>query len=113
MTVAINPTYLREEPTNHPHIVRVPSVCGGRSIVRGSRVAVWQIAQLFKAGRTMDEIVQEYPHLSAASIYDAISYYLDHQEEIERDILNNRIEAVLQKQNATLDSKGFLRFQGR
>ena len=96
--------------TGHPYIVRVPGVCGGRPIVRGSRVAVWHIARLFKAGYTVDEIEQEYPHLPPASIYDAISYYLDHQDEIEHDIAENRIETVTARHRLSIDERGFLRF---
>ena len=96
--------------TEHPYIVRVPGVCGGRPIVRGSRVAVWHIARLFKAGYTVDEIEQEYPHLPPAGIYDALSYYLDHQEEIECDIAENRVEAVIARHNLSIDERGLLRF---
>lgn len=45
-----------ETSTEHPYIVRIPGVCDGRPIIRGSRVAVWQIAWLFKAGETVDEL---------------------------------------------------------
>ncbi len=102
-----------ETSTEHPYIVRIPGVCDGRPIIRGSRVAVWQIAWLFKAGETVDEIVLDYPHLSSASIYDAISYYLDHQAEIEQDITENRIETLLSQPGVTMDKRGFLHFTDR
>jgi uncharacterized protein (DUF433 family) len=97
-----------ETQTEHPYIVHISGVCGGRPIVRGSRVAVWHIARLFKAGYTADEIEQEYPHLPPASIYDAISYYLDYQDEIERDILENRVETVAARHKLSIDERGFL-----
>jgi uncharacterized protein (DUF433 family) len=102
-----------ETRTEHPYIVRTAGVCGGRSIIRGSRIAVWQIAWLFKAGETMDEIALDYPHLSPASIYDAISYYLDHQAEIEQDIAENHIETLLAQPGVTMDKRGFLHFANR
>jgi uncharacterized protein (DUF433 family) len=38
---------------------------------------------------TPDELVREWPHLSLAQIYDALSYYHDHQEEVERHVKEN------------------------
>jgi uncharacterized protein (DUF433 family) len=98
------------QPTDHPHIVRVPGVAGGRPIIRGSRISVRHIAQLYKAGETVEEIVQSHPHLSPASVYDAISYYLDHQTEIEQEIADNRLEALVEKYGLDVDERGFVRF---
>src|SRR3954451_7408049 len=85
------------QPTDHPHIVRVSGVSGGRPIIRGSRISVRYLAQLYKVGETVEEIVQSHSHLSPASVYDAISYYLDHQAEIEQEIADNRLEALVEK----------------
>jgi uncharacterized protein (DUF433 family) len=97
-------------PTEHPYIVRVPGVCGGRPIIKGTRISVRHIAQLYKAGDLVDEMLQAHPHLSAAAVYDAISYYLDHQVEIEQEIAENRVEALAAKHGFTLDERGFIRF---
>ena len=78
--------------------------------MRGSRIAVWHIARLFKAGYTVDEIEQEYPHLPPAGVYDALSYYLDHQSEIEQDIAENRIEAVMTRHGLSMNERGVLQF---
>ncbi len=99
-----------EERTEHPHIIRVPGVCGGRPIVRGSRIAVWHIARLFRAGYTPTDIAQEFNHLSLTSIYDAVSYYLDHQVEVDEDLAANKLENALQAANATVDERGFVHF---
>ena len=84
-----------EVKTEHPHIVQVEGICGGRPTVRGSRIPVWQIAVMFKAGDTPEDILEAFPHLTAAQAYDAISYYLDHQDEIEQEIEENKIENFL------------------
>lgn len=68
------------------------------------------IAQLYKAGDLVDEMLQAYPHLNPAAIYDAIRYYLDHQAEIEQEISQNRLEALVAKHNLTLGERGFVRF---
>lgn len=98
------------ERTEHPHIVRVPGICGGRPIIEGSRISVRHIAQLYKAGDTVEEILQAHPHLSAAAVYDAISYYLDHQIEIEQQIAQNRLDTLSRQHNFSLDERGFVRF---
>jgi uncharacterized protein (DUF433 family) len=65
------------QQTEHPYIVRVQGICGGRPIIKGSRISVRHIAQLHKAGDLVEDMVQAHPHLSAAAVYDAISYYLE------------------------------------
>ncbi len=99
--------------TEHPHIVRVKGVCGGRPIIKGSRISVRDIATLYKGGDTVEEILQTYRHLTTAAIHDAISYYHDHQAEIEQEIRENRIENILAKYHATIDSRGRIIFPRR
>jgi len=97
------------QQTEHPYIVRVEGVCGGRPIIKVTRISVRHIAELYKRGDTVDEILKGHPHLSAAAVHDAISYYLDHQEEIEQEIVNNRLETVMTKAGVEIDKRGFLR----
>jgi uncharacterized protein (DUF433 family) len=35
---------------------------------------------------TPEELVTLFPHLTLAQVYDALSYYYDHKEEIDRDL---------------------------
>jgi uncharacterized protein (DUF433 family) len=98
------------ELTAHPYVVRVKGVCGGRPVIKGSRISVRHIAQLYKAGDSVEEILQAHPHLNPAAVYDAISYYLDHQQEIEEEIAENRLETLRAKYGVQVDKRGFLRF---
>jgi uncharacterized protein (DUF433 family) len=41
------------QPTEHPYIVRVAGICGGRPTIKRSRISVCHIAQLYKAGDTV------------------------------------------------------------
>jgi uncharacterized protein (DUF433 family) len=75
--------------TEHPHIVRIEGVRGGKEIVDGTGVPVWAIAFLWKTGSKPEEIAEEYS-LSLSQVFDALSYYLDHKDEIERQIEENR-----------------------
>jgi hypothetical protein len=63
---------------------------------------------VYKAGDSVEEILQLYPQLNATAVYDAISYYLDHQEEIEEEIAQNRLEALAEKHNFKVDERGFV-----
>ena len=71
--------------TEHPHIVRIEGVRGGKEVVEGSGVPVWAIAFLWRTGTTPEEIAEEY-RLPLAKVFDALSYYLDHQADIDRQI---------------------------
>jgi uncharacterized protein (DUF433 family) len=97
-------------PTEHPHIERRPGVCGGAPVVRGTRITVRHIAVLYKDGASVEEMLETYPHLQASWVHDAISYYLDHREEIEREIEANRIENVLAQTGGVMDEQGVVRF---
>ncbi len=85
------------EATEHPYIVRTPGIYGGRPRIKGSRISVRHIAQLYKLGETVEDMIQAHPHLTPASVYDALSYYLDHQAEIEQEIAESRLEALVDK----------------
>jgi uncharacterized protein (DUF433 family) len=98
------------QPTEHPHIVQVLGVCGGKPTLKGTRISVQHIACLYKTGDTVEDILQTYPYLPAAAVYDAISYYLDHQAAIEQAIADNRIDAVTKRYNLAMDERGVVSF---
>lgn len=59
-------------------------------MIRGSRVAVSDIVGYLQVGETPESIAQDIlPHLSLAQIYDALSYYHDHYDEIEAQLSTN------------------------
>lgn len=71
----------------HPYITRKRGVCGGKPIIRGTRIKVSQIViEYERLGWTPDEIVQAHPHLTLAQVHDALSYYYENVDEIERQI---------------------------
>src|SRR5438105_4232838 len=70
--------------TEHPHIERHPGVCGGNPVIERTRIPVrLLVAFINENGLTIEEIREAYPFLSLAQIYDALSYYHDHQVEID------------------------------
>lgn len=104
---------MHETPTEHPHIVRKSGVCGGSPIIQNTRITVRHVAVMWKGGDTVEEIVASYPHLQPSWVHDAISYYLDHQQEIEHEIKDNEIENVLAENGGVMDEKGVIRFPQR
>jgi uncharacterized protein (DUF433 family) len=69
--------------TEHPHIERAPGVCGGEPKIKGTRIPVWIVAGWHVMGQSVDAIIAMYPHLSAAQVHDALSYYYDHRAEVD------------------------------
>ena len=90
--------------TAHAHIVRIPGVHGGRPVVRGAGVSVQAIAEQSQLGRSPQQIVEDFEDvLTLAQVYDALSYYYEHQAEIEGFIAQNR-EALWQGPPVTASS---------
>lgn len=75
----------------HPHIVSTPEVCGGSPRLADSRITVRTVAvAILLHGLTPEEFLQHYPHVSLAAIYDALSFYYDHREAIDREIAEHK-----------------------
>ncbi|TVM03046.1 MAG: hypothetical protein CV087_07195 [Candidatus Brocadia sp. WS118] len=76
----------------HPYIERRQGVCGGggEPVIAGTRISVGLIVEMEMAGHSVDEMVALYPHITHAQIYDALSHYYDHKEEIERMMDENK-----------------------
>jgi uncharacterized protein (DUF433 family) len=110
MAIQIAAPQVNAAATEHPHIVLIQKMDRQQAVIRGTRMPVWIIAGFYKAGDTMDDILVSYPHLSPASVYDAISYYHDHQVEIEAEISTQRIENVLKQTGGVMDERGFIHF---
>jgi len=79
----------------HPHIIRDRNICGGSPVIAGTRFPVRSVVfYSIKIGLTPEEIVEKFPHLSLAQVYDALAYYYDNRSEVEQDILENTEETV-------------------
>ena len=79
----------------HPYIISHKDYCGGSPVIEGTKFAVRSVVNyVSKQGISPEELVKEFHHLSLAQVYDALSYYYDNEEEIERE-LSQRTEANL------------------
>jgi len=90
------------------YIIRVPGVCDGRPIVKGTRITVRAIVAYYKMGLSVEEILEGLPHLTPAQVYDALSYYHDHSSEIEQDIKENRLESLTEKYGLEVADTGVI-----
>lgn len=79
------------------YITRSPGILGGRPIIRGTRVPVKAIVGYYKLGMSADEILDSLPHLTPAQVYEALSYYHDHVDEIEREIQEDQMERLTER----------------
>jgi len=79
------------QSTEHCHIVRNSEILNGEPIIRGTRTPVRAIVEMWRIGVSPEEIPQRLPHLMLSQVFDALSYYLDHQVEINEYIERNRI----------------------
>jgi len=84
------PTTKKRIKPKHPYIEKRQGVCGGEPVIAGTRISVGLIVEMERAGHSADEMVALYPHITHAQIYDALSYYYDHKEEIEKMINENK-----------------------
>jgi uncharacterized protein (DUF433 family) len=74
-------------PTEHPHVHRDEQ---GRPRVGVAGLQLHVLAEYWRLGWSLDELATGYPYLTMAEILDALSFYLDHQEEVEVLIRANR-----------------------
>lgn len=83
----MQPTNSRcETQASMEHMTRItlnPEVMGGKPCIRGLRVTVGTIVGLMAAGHTLNQILQAYPYLEEADIYEALTYAAWRAEEIE------------------------------
>src|SRR5258708_32134344 len=72
--------------TEHPHVGRDGK---GRPVVGKAGLEVHILARWSQLGCTVDELAESYPFLSRGEILDALSYYHDHEAEVDTLIKAN------------------------
>lgn len=75
----------------HPYVESVADVLSGEPVIKGTRTPVRAIVERWKFGESVEDIARSLPHLRLAQIFDALGYYDDHREEIEKYIELNRV----------------------
>jgi uncharacterized protein (DUF433 family) len=72
--------------TDNSYIVRYAGDPPGSPMILDTRIYVEYIANYFRAGWGVTEMLNDLPQLTLEEVEAAIQYYLNHREEIEREI---------------------------
>jgi uncharacterized protein (DUF433 family) len=72
--------------SNAPRIIADPEIMMGKPVIEGTRITVELILTRLAEGRSVDDIVTEYPHLSREQVTTPIEY--------ARDLLAHPAEAA-------------------
>src|SRR5437870_11426584 len=93
----------------HPYIEKRRGYRGGRAIIAGTNFPVSSVVTyILRHGISGEELVRMFPHLTLAQVYDSLSYYYDHQSEIDAEIERNLDEDSFAEK---LPSREILRFR--
>jgi uncharacterized protein (DUF433 family) len=65
-----------------------PEVMGGKPCIRGMRVTVGTIVGFIATGKTVENILAEYPYLEHEDVMEALSYAAWRAEEKEISMVN-------------------------
>ena len=88
--VGYDPRMASPADTKHPYVTRTNGVCGGEPVIRDTRFSVRSVVEyVLRLGMTVEEMVREWPQLSEDKVYDALSYYYDHKDQIDALIGRN------------------------
>lgn len=98
--------------TAYRYITHVSEIAGGRPIIKGTRITVKAIVGYYKLGLSVEEMLEDLPTLTPAQIYEALSYYHDHQVEIERDIEESRAERLIERYGLKVAENGRIIAEG-
>jgi len=81
-----------------PHIIMVPGVRGvDQSRIAGKGFKVRILVEFIRSGLTPDDLVREFD-LTLAEVHAGLSYYYDHQEELDAEIAEGaQFEAEFRK----------------
>jgi len=72
--------------TQFTRITHDPAVMGGKPCIRGLRVTVGMIVGQIGAGRSVDELLADYPYLEREDIFEAVRYAAWRAQEREIEL---------------------------
>lgn len=85
--------------TINQHIEITPGVRSGKPRIAGRRITVADIVILYlRTGQSIESIAQDY-ELPLAAAHAAMTYYYDHQSEIDQSIVESETFAEEFRQN--------------
>jgi uncharacterized protein (DUF433 family) len=94
-----------QEVRSHPYVIHDERISGGSAVIKGTRTRVVDIVIEYEyLVHSPDEIINAHPYLTLQQIHDALSYYYENREEIDKKIKDekefvNGLRKVFQGQN--------------
>ena len=84
------------------HIVKDPTVCGGKACIDNTRIRVIDVVELQGEGLKPDEMRNAFAvALTLAQIHSALAYADEHPQEIEADFAEGaEVEAQIEREQA-------------
>ena len=80
----------------HPYITINEKIAHDKPIIKGTRTRVANIIAYYKLGYSPEELAREFPHLRLSQIHDALSYYYENMDKIDREIDDEKEENLIQ-----------------
>ena len=74
--------------------------------IKGTRIRVKNIIIHYKSGMSVEEILEGFPNITPAQFYDALSYYYDYKEQIEKEIRAENLHKIEKEFNLKLQLNG-------
>lgn len=65
----------------HPYIVSNPQICGGESVIAGTRVTLRTVLASLADGMSVEEILTDFPSLSRESVKAVLAFAAVSAEE--------------------------------
>ncbi|MEI7583470.1 DUF433 domain-containing protein [Runella sp.] len=62
---------------HHPLIERNPAILLGKPVLKGTRISVELIIRKLSGGHTIEQLLEDYPHLRYEQILAALAYAAD------------------------------------
>lgn len=78
--------------TEHIYVTTDKLILNGEPIIKNTRTPVRAIVELYRMGISPEEIPTHLPHLKLSQVFDALSYFSDHTDEINEYIVMNKVE---------------------
>ena len=104
----------------HPYITTDKKIRGGEPVISGTGIRVMDIAVRYEIMRmTPEEIVVSLPRLNLSQVHDALSYYYDHKNEVDKawkeavkkaEALRKSHPSILEKKVGTIKNGVQLQF---
>jgi uncharacterized protein (DUF433 family) len=77
---------MKSTKREHLYIEKDPSKYEGKAVIKSTRIPVASIVNHYRSGMTIEEILEGYPSLKPSQLFDSLSYYFDHKEEIDKEL---------------------------